>query len=163
MSGNSATTGQTRAQMGERFVCAAASCCCRDLVHRPTAGKTEFVKSELPLMRKNTDPYPCTPASQSENSSALGTAAATEQQGSTEHACAHANSTDRSSPGATVRPRSLLAWVSLGVKLRLAGVCAHMSVHAFPPWPALSFHPICASVQVGRVSSSAWERECNDK
>ncbi|KAK2890402.1 hypothetical protein Q8A73_018702 [Channa argus] len=28
------------------------------LVRRPTAGKTEFVKSELPLMRKNTDPYP---------------------------------------------------------------------------------------------------------
>lgn len=42
----------------EIAACAAASRRRRDLVRLPTAGKTEFVKSEAPLMRKNTDPYP---------------------------------------------------------------------------------------------------------
>lgn len=62
MSGNAVTIGQTQVHRQgascERHVCAAASCHCHDLVLWPTAGKTEFVKSEPPLMRKNTDSYP---------------------------------------------------------------------------------------------------------
>lgn len=62
---NAATTVQTHiADEGERRASeparAAASCRRRDLVRRLTAGKTEFVKSEPPLMRKNTDTCPNT-------------------------------------------------------------------------------------------------------
>lgn len=41
----------------ERFACAAAFHRRHDLASLPTAGKAEFVKSELLLMRKNTDSY----------------------------------------------------------------------------------------------------------
>lgn len=116
----------TRADREHRTsVCAAASRHPGDLVRLPTAGKTEFVKSEPPLMRKNIDPYPAHRASQSENRSALGTKTATEQQGGAEYVCAHTNSREQSSPRAYALPRSLRR----GVRLRLAGVCAHMCVY----------------------------------
>lgn len=60
-SGNTDSCANTRAPVGSRAR-AAACCCCPDPV---TAGKTEFAKSEPPLMRENTDPTH--KASQSEN------------------------------------------------------------------------------------------------
>lgn len=62
-SGNTHSCANTRAPVGSSAR-AAASCCCLDPV---TAGKAEFVKSEPPLMRGKTDPFPTNKASQSEN------------------------------------------------------------------------------------------------
>lgn len=88
---NAATTVQTHiADEGERRASeparAAASCRRRDLVRRLTAGKTEFVKSEPPLMRKNTDTCPNTASQPIRKKTkkprpALGTETAPEQQG----------------------------------------------------------------------------------
>lgn len=78
-------------------------------------------------MRKNTHPYPTHQSANQKAGLPWETRTATEQQGSVEHACAHTNSREQSSPGTNARPRSRRR----GVRLRLAGVCAHMCV-CFP-------------------------------
>lgn len=166
---NAATTVQTHiADEGERRASeparAAASCRRRDLVRRLTAGKTEFVKSEPPLMRKNTDTCPNT-ASQpirkknKKTQACPGNRDGTRAAGRCWNRRVHTNSRTRSGPGASARPRSLRR----GVGLRLAVVCAHMCVSVCVSlWPALSFQParpgspcvhlcICACVSLQRV------------
>ena len=85
---NAATAAQTHARRRGGAPCeqparAAASCRRRDLVRLLTAGKTEFVKSEPPLMRKNTYmSQHSEPANQKKKPRpALGTKTAPEQQG----------------------------------------------------------------------------------
>lgn len=111
MSGNSATIGQTQVHRQgpscERLVCAAASHRCHDLVLRPTAGKTEFKTEHISQpVGKQTCP-------------------GNKDGNRVTRQCWTRVCGEQSSPGANARPRSLPGWVSLGVRLRLAAVCAH--------------------------------------
>lgn len=64
--------------------------------------------------------------SQSEDGPALGTKAETEQQGSSQHMCAHTKTKRMERPMHTHADST--GPVRRGVRLRLAGVCAHMCV-----------------------------------
>lgn len=139
---NTATTVQTHshgqgASYG-RHAYAAASCRRRDLA---TAGKTEFVKSEPSLMRKNTDPLPAQKSQPiREQAAALGTKTATEQwRQRRTGVSAHKRQRTEQSRG-ELTPTLALAgcWVALGWC-----VCA---CFPFSFQPVLPAHHVCVCV-----------------
>lgn len=152
MSGNTTTTGQTHVHRQgashERLARAAATRRRRDLARRLTAGKTEFVKSEPPLMRKNTDLYPTHQPGQSENRLALGTKTAAEQRGSVEHACAHKQQRTEQSRGEcspTLTPRQSQPGCRVASGWR---VCTYVCVCRLSAFTLLAPLAMCASVHV---------------
>lgn len=142
-----------------RHACAAASCRRRDLA---TAGKAEFVKSEPPLMRKNTDPFPARKSQPiGEQAAALGTKTPTEQRRQRRTGVsAHKRQRTEQSRG-ELTPTLALAgcWVALGWRVC---VCVRVFLSAFS---LCCLFTMCACVFCRRVRFpfSPRDTECNDK
>lgn len=172
MSGNAATTGQTGSAQTGGVIRAARLCSCLPSLPWPRA-LADSRENRICQIRAAADEekhrsISHTSAGQSESRPALGTKAATEQQGGVEHACAHANSREQSSPGANARPRLLPGWFRLGVRLRLAAVCTHVCVYVcvcftFGQLSAFSLSPyvhvyMCACVSPRHVTFPSYHK-----
>jgi len=121
----------------ERHACAAASRRHGDPASLPTAGKTEFVKSELELMRKNTDPYPThRPANQE-----TGLPWEQRQKQSSGAVMNRRVRTQTAKDRRRTHTHASYGRVRQGVGLRLAGVCMYVGGEGVGfLQPAIGFH-----------------------